>query len=260
MTPEPEAGYVDIGGMRVWHEVSGVGEPLVLLHGGFAAASSFAAQTPAFAAAGFRVHVPERRGHGHTPDVDGPFSYAAMADDTVAYLEQVVGGPAQLVGWSDGAVIALLVALRRPDLVRRQVLIGQYYDFSGRVPGSPLDAFLATPEAIGFLRQGYDPISPDGPEHFEVVHAKLMAMFEREPQLDLAELAAVSAPTLVVQGDRDEVTVEHSLSVVGALPDARLAVLPGTHALPIESPDVLNRLLISFLRGDTPQPLWGAAD
>lgn len=260
MTSQPEAGYVEIGGMRVWHQVSGAGDPVVLLHGGFATASSFAAQTPALIDAGFRVHVPERRGHGHTPDVDGPFSYAAMAADTVAYLDLIVGRPAHLVGWSDGAVVALLVALQRPDLVRRQVLIGQYYNLSGRVPNSQLDAFLAAPETIGFLRQGYDPISPDGPEHFEVVHAKLMAMFEREPQLDLAELAAVSAPTLVVQGDRDEVTVEHSLAVVAALPDARLAVLPGTHALPLESPGLLNALLISFLRGDTPQPLWSTAE
>jgi pimeloyl-ACP methyl ester carboxylesterase len=102
-----------------------------------------------------------------------------MAEDTVAYLEQVVTRPAHLVGWSDGAVVALLVARQRPDLVQRQVLIGQYYNFSGRVPDSPLDAFLESPEAIGFLRQGYDPVSPDGPDHFTVVHAKMMAMFAR---------------------------------------------------------------------------------
>ena len=64
----------------------------------------------------------------HTPDVDGPLTYSVMADDTVAYLDQEVDGPAHLVGWSDGAVVALLVALRRPDLVRRTVLIGQYYN------------------------------------------------------------------------------------------------------------------------------------
>ena len=132
------AAYVDVAGLRTWHEVSGAGEPVVLLHGAFGGASSFFAQTPALVDAGYRVHVPERRGHMHTPDVDGPLTYAVMADDTIAYLDQEVDGPAHLVGWSDGAVVALLVAQRRPDLVRRMVLIGQYYNSSGKVPGSTL--------------------------------------------------------------------------------------------------------------------------
>src|SRR5262245_11907502 len=84
-------GYIEVAGLRTWHEVSGEGDPLVLLHGGFAGASSFFAQTPALVEAGYRVHVPERRGHAHTPDVEGPLSYSVMADDTVAYLEQEVG-------------------------------------------------------------------------------------------------------------------------------------------------------------------------
>jgi len=117
--------YVDVDGLATWHEVRGDGPPVVLLHGAFAGASSWAAQAPALAEAGYRVHVPERRGHAHTGDVDGPLSYGVMADDTAAYLDEVVGGPAHLVGWSDGAVVGLLVARRRPDLVDRLVLIGQ---------------------------------------------------------------------------------------------------------------------------------------
>ena len=138
---------------------------------------------------------------------------------------------------------------RRPDLVGRLVLIGQYYNSSGRVPGSPLDGWLHSPAAMDFLRQGYDPFSPDGPGHFPVVYAKAMAMIDAEPELDLATLGAVPAPTLVLQGDRDEVTLEHGAAVAAALPDARLAVLPGSHALPLELPGVVNPLLITFLRG-----------
>ena len=136
---EHTAAYVEVAGLRTWHEVTGEGEPVVLLHGAFGGASSFHAQTPYLVAAGYRVHVPERRGHMHTPDVEGPLTYSVMADDTVAYLEQEVDGPAHLVGWSDGAVVALLVALRRPDLVRRTVLIGQYYNSSGKRPDSTLE-------------------------------------------------------------------------------------------------------------------------
>jgi pimeloyl-ACP methyl ester carboxylesterase len=248
--------YVDVAGHRVWHEVTGDGDPVVLLHGAFAGASSFAAQTPALAAAGFTVYVPERRGHAHTPDVDGPLTYAVMADDTLDYLAQVLPDGAHLVGWSDGAVVALLTALRRPEFVRRMVLIGQYYNPAGRVADSPIDALLRAPEAMSFLRFEYDQISPDGPDHFPVVYEKTMRMLDSEPQLDLSTLGAVTAPTLVLQGDRDEVTVEHSLAVVAALADARLAVLPGTHLLTVESPDVVNPLIVSFLRGGPGSPAW----
>ena len=242
--------YVEVGGLRTWHEVQGEGPPVVLLHGGFAGASSWWAQTPVLVRAGYKVHVPERRGHAHTPDVPGPLTYGVMADDTVAYLDGVVGGPARLVGWSDGAVVALLVALRRPDLVDRQVLIGQYYNSSGKVSGGLVDQLTAGGDQVmGFLRAGYDPVSPDGPEHFPVVYAKTLQMIETEPELELAALAAVGAPTLVLQGDRDEVTLEHGAAVARALPEGRLAVLPGTHLLPLESPDVVNALLLWFLGG-----------
>ena len=252
--------YVDVDGLATWHEVHGDGPPVVLLHGAFAGASSWAAQAPALAEAGYRVHVPERRGHAHTGDVDGPLSYGVMADDTAAYLDGVVGGPAHLVGWSDGAVVGLLVAQRRPDLVDRLVLIGQYYNSSGKVSGGLTDQLGAGGDQVmAFLRTEYDQVSPDGPEHFPVVYAKTLRMLASEPELDLASLAAVAAPTLVLQGDRDEVTLEHGAAVAAALPDGRLAVLPGTHALPVEAPDVVNALLVWFLAGARPAVDWTAA-
>ena len=93
-------------------------------------------------------------------------------------------------------------------------------------------------------------MSPDGPGHFPAVYAKTLAMIDSEPELDLAMLGTVRAPTLVLQGDWDEVTVGHGAAVAAALGNARLAVLPGTHALPLELPDVVNALLITFLRGN----------
>jgi pimeloyl-ACP methyl ester carboxylesterase len=251
-----ETGYLEVGGQRVWHNVHGDGgEPVVLLHGGFAGADSWLAQAPDLVAAGFHVFAPERRGHARTPDVDGPISYGLMAEDTIAYLDAVLDGPAHLVGWSDGAVIGLLVAMRRPDLVKRLVLIGQYFNSDGKAPGSTLLAMIGSPEAEGFLRAMYDPYSPDGPDHFPIVRDKLLAMFETEPELDLSELTIVTAPTLVLQGDRDEVTVAHSVEVANALPNGRLAVIPGSHGLPIEQPAVVNELLIGFLRDGVPDPL-----
>ena len=120
-------------------------------------------------------------------------------------------------------------------------------------------AFLESPEAVTFLLRAYDPVSPDGPDHFPVVHAKTMQMITTGPEIALDTLATVTAPTLVLQGDRDEVTVEHSLAVVAALPDARFAVLPGTHLLPRERPDLVNPLVAWFLRAPDAGATRGAA-
>src|SRR5436189_6470567 len=117
------ADYVLLDGLRTWYDEHGAGDALVLLHPGGAGVDS-RARAPSLGALAERFHVytPERRGHGHTPDVEGPTTFDAMATDTVAFLEAVVGRPADLVGCSDGAVVALLVARRRPDLVRQLVL------------------------------------------------------------------------------------------------------------------------------------------
>lgn len=252
--------YLEVAGHRIWHEVTGSGDPVVLLHGAFTGATSFAAQAPYLERAGRQVYVPERPGHAHSPDLDEPFGYQRMAEHTADYLREVLDGPADLIGWSDGAVVALLVARDSPELVRRQVLIGQYFNSSGRATDDEVEEMLGAAETIGFLRAEYDAVSPDGPEHFMVVHAKTMRMIATEPEIDLATLDRVAAPTLVVQGDRDLVTIAHSQAVVGALPHGRLAVLPGTHLLPIEAPELINPMLDRFLdpgRGFAESPSLG---
>jgi pimeloyl-ACP methyl ester carboxylesterase len=249
--------YVDVAGMRVWHEVLGEpGEgtaPVVLLHGGMASASSWSGQAPGLAGAGYQVYLPERRGHGHTPDQPGPITYSLMAGDTIAYLDQVAARPAHLIGWSDGAVVALLAAQRRPDLAASLVLIGQYFNSAGRVQGGLTDLLVNGDEQVtGFLRESYSKESPDGPGHFDEIYGKVTQMWRTEPEIDLATLANVGMPAMVLQGDRDEVKLGHSAAVAAALGDGRLAVLPGTHLLPIESPELVTSLLVAAIRGWPP--------
>jgi pimeloyl-ACP methyl ester carboxylesterase len=116
------ATYVQLGAVKTWYDEHDQGDPLVLLHGGLADARFFQPNLPALAEH-FHLYTPERRGHGHTPDVEGPITYQLMTDDTIAFLETVVGQPADLVGHSDGAFVAMLVAMQRPELVRRLVMI-----------------------------------------------------------------------------------------------------------------------------------------
>ncbi|MFG2323360.1 alpha/beta fold hydrolase [Streptomyces sp. NPDC048568] len=241
--------YADLPGVRTWYESEGTGDPLVLLHGGFCTNDTWGAQRADLAAA-YRVLLPERRAHGHTPDVDGPLTYQDMADDTVAFLETVVAAPAHLVGWSDGAVVALLVALARPDLVRRVVLIGANFRPGGECFVEPgmLDAMTPDSPDMAFFREMYEPVSPDGADHWPVVAVKMIDMWRTQPTLTERELGRITAPTLVVTGDDDLMTLEHTTALYRALPDARLAVLPGaSHLVPLEKPALVNGLVLDHL-------------
>jgi pimeloyl-ACP methyl ester carboxylesterase len=240
------AGYVELGGVRTWYDELGEGEPLVLLHPGGADARAWAPNLGALAAH-FHVFTPERRGHGRTPDVEGPITYEVMAEDTIAFLEGVVGGPAHVIGCSAGASVALLVALRRPELVRRLVLVSGVFHRDGWLPGV-VDPDARPPEV---LAHGYAELSPDGPDHFPVVNAKLARMNWEEPTLAASELSGVTSRALVMIGDDDEVTLEHAIAMYWGLPDAELAVVPGTsHGLLHEKAALCNTIIVDFLATD----------
>jgi pimeloyl-ACP methyl ester carboxylesterase len=237
------AQYVELAGVRTWYDEHGDGEPLVLVHPGGADARAWGPNLDALAAH-FHVFTPERRGHGRTPDVEGPITYDLMAEDTIAFLENIVGGPAHLVGCSAGASVALVVAVRRPDLARRVVLISGVFHRDGWVPGA-IDPD-ASPHEI--LARGYAELSPDGPDHYPVVSAKLARVNWEEPTLGGSDLSGVTSRTLVMIGDDDEVTLEHATEMYRGLPDAELAVVPGTsHGLLHEKPALCNTIIVDFL-------------
>ena len=202
--------YVDAGGVRTYYEVHGTGEPLILLHGGLCTVETFDAQTPALAER-YRVYVPERRGHGRTADVDGPITYEIMAQDTIAFMEALRVSAAHLVGWSDGGNVGLLVALRRPDLVRKLVVMGAAANLEGYTPQFKSFAERMTRQTLPpMLEQMYSAVSPDGADHFASVFDKLVHLWRTEPTLSPADLEGVSAPTLVLLGDDDCLTIEHA--------------------------------------------------
>jgi pimeloyl-ACP methyl ester carboxylesterase len=238
--------YVQLGDVRTWYAEHGDGPPLLLLHPGGADARAWAPNLEPLVGR-FHVYTPERRGHGRTPDVEGPISYELMAQDSISFLEQVVGGPAHLVGHSAGANVALLVALRRPDLARHLVLISGVFHRDGWIP-TAIDPDLEPHEA---LARGYAELSPDGAEHFPVVASKLKRMDFEEPTLLASGLHAVTSRTLVMVADDDEVTLEHAIEMYRHLPDSELAVIPGTsHGLLHEKPGLCNTTIIEFLTAD----------
>lgn len=247
--------YVDVGGLKTWYDIVGEGEPLVLMHGGFCTNETWAAQMPAFGRQ-FQVIAPERRAHGHTPDVDGPLRYRDMVADTIGFLDTVVKQPAHLVGWSDGGIVGLLVASARPDLVRKLVVISANGDTK---PGTIVPQAEASLDvgpddpSLEMFRGLYAASSPDGADHWPVVFAEMTQMLAEGPEITRDELARIAAPTLIVSGDDDLVSLEHTIGLYRAIPNSELAIVPGTsHALVMEKPDLLNRIVLDFLEKDTP--------
>jgi pimeloyl-ACP methyl ester carboxylesterase len=239
--------HVDAGGLRTYYEARGTGDPLVVLHGGFASVDTFAGFTPLLAGH-HRVYSPERRGHGRMPDVDGPITYEVMADDTIAFLDALAIGPAHVIGWSDGANVGMITAMRRPDLVRTLVLIGTAVNIDGAKPWArALTEHLTVDHLPPMLIEEYAALSPDGREHFPVVFDKLSRAIVDTP-VTLADLARITAPTLVMAGDDDLVAVEHAEAMRAAVPHGQLAIVPGaSHGLPLEKPDLVARLILDFL-------------
>jgi len=243
-------GYVDIGGRPTWVVERGNGaETIVLLHGGLSDSDLLLDTIGAAMAERHRVIAFDRRGHGRTADSPDAFHYDDMTTEAIEVLERVVGDRAHLVGYSDGAIVALLVALQQPDRVGRMVLVSANYHHDGVHPltfeaGSPL---------LGEIARAYGERSPDGAEHFPEVVRKSLAMITSEPALTAADLEQVDVPTLVVAGDDDVIRLDHTCSLYAALPAGELAIVPGaSHALPVEKPSQLAHLILDFLDADGP--------
>ena len=226
----------------MWHDERGAGEPVVLLHGGLTDSRCFTGNLDGLADT-FQLYLPDRRGHGRTPDAPGPITIELMAQDTIAFLEKTVGGPARLVGYSAGGTVALWVAMHRPDLVERLVLISAVYDVEG---------LIFKPQAGGEMPAAivddYAEVSPDGRDHLPVVIGKIVHSAATQPGLSPDDLCAVTARTLVLTGDDDLVTLDHTLALYRALPTAELAVLPNaSHLLLMEHGGAVRDMVLKFL-------------
>jgi pimeloyl-ACP methyl ester carboxylesterase len=247
--------YVDVAGHPTWVDTRGLqvsdSEVVLLLHGGLSNSELLLDMVEPTLAAKYALVAFDRRGHGRTADTAAPFHYEDMATETVHVLEEVVGKPVHLVGWSDGGIIGMLVALRRPELIRRLVLIGTNFSTDGL---QPVEFSEDSPVAIA-LAASFAERSPDGPEHFGVVAEKAEALFRSEPTMTTADVARIRTPTLVMAGDDDIVSLAHTRALYESLPAAELAVIPGaSHLVVLEKPGVVAGFIDEFL-GST----WPAA-
>ena len=236
--------FATVGTHRLYFEILGSGPPLVLLHGGASTIQdSFHFQVD-FLAAHHTVIAIEQRGQGHSPDAPEPLSYAGMVEDTAGLLKQLNIANADVVGFSDGAILSLMLGIRHPELVRRIVASGANLEPQGLTSHSYQETLNS---GAGSNPTG----STAGPGNFDEKLRQLWLHHPTADELNAAMLQGLHRPVLIMSGDNDEVRLEHTLLIYRSLPDARLWILPGTaHATFGSRPQWVNPVLKSFLDGN----------
>jgi pimeloyl-ACP methyl ester carboxylesterase len=231
--------WARVNGHWMYYLRVGAGAPVLLLHGGGdSGEGSFANQIDDLARARHLVIAPDQVGQGHTPDLPGPLSYAAMMDDTVELLRQLGIDSADVVGFSDGGIVGLMLAARYPDLVHRLAVSGVNISPSG-LRESELDEWRAESDAAS------------GGDASQGTAAKLHELWLTAPtddDLSPDTLAGIHLPVLMMSGDHDMVRLDHTLAIYHALPNAQLFVLPDTgHGTFHSRPELINPVLLGFL-------------
>lgn len=265
---QPIGHRVTVNGMQMYYEVSGQGDPLIVLHGAYMNIPTMGAFIPKMAET-HRVYAVEFQGHGRTTDIDRPITYPNLADDVAVFMEKTGIPKASVFGYSMGAAAALQLAIRHPEKVDKLVVASTAYDAKGWqqayrdfIPQMNVDMFAGMPFAEDYRKLA---ANPDG---FRALASKLIDL-EKEPMAWEAGVKALKTPVLIIVGDADVVTLEHAVAMfrllggggmgdMGApLPASRLAVLPATsHTAVMGQVDLLSQIVEPFLAGQTPKGMF----
>jgi pimeloyl-ACP methyl ester carboxylesterase len=239
--------HAAIRGLRMYYETRGRGPVLVLLHGGAGNGMQFEKQIPAFEKH-FRLVIPDMCAQGRTSDRPGPLTYHAMAEDVVALLDLLEVRRFDLMGWSDGGITGIDIAIHHPGRLRHLVTFGANFTRDGVAAADRAWGDTATAAAFGDgMREGWTRLSPD-PAHYEEAMNKVLQMWRTEPNFTPAELASIHTPTMICAGEHDLVLREHSEALARDIPGARLWIVPGaSHGAMIEKPELVNPRVLEFL-------------
>lgn len=249
LTPQADReGHVAHEGAKIWYGAYGAGPAVVLLHGGLGHGGNWGHQIPALVEAGRQAVVIDSRGHGRSTRDGRPFSYDLMAGDVLAVMDELGLARAALVGWSDGACTALILAHRAPERAKGVFFFACNMDPSGVRELDESNPLLG--RCFGRHRRDYAELSatPDG---FEDFVAAVSAMQQTEPDYTADDLAEIAVPVLVAQGEHDEfIRREHAAYLARSIPGAELAILPGvSHFAPLQRPALFNAAMLRFVGG-----------
>lgn len=230
-TTRIEASRAVVNGIAMYYEVHGRsdGVPLVLLHGGGSTIDSNFGRLIPFVARTRRVIALEEQGHGRTSDRNQPFTFEQSADDVAGLLRHLEVSQADIFGFSNGATVALQVAIRHPEIVHKLVFASSFTRRDGAQP--QLWKFMKQADIANMpqpLKDAFLAVNPD-PQGLKTMHDKDVARMTGFIDVPDAAVRAVVAPTLIIAGDRDVARVEHALELSRVFPEARLLVLPSGH-------------------------------
>jgi pimeloyl-ACP methyl ester carboxylesterase len=217
------------------------GEPLVILHGGLSHSEKTKKYLLPAVKRDFKVFAYDRTGHGRTANQKGSFHFNFQTKELIAFLEDVVKEPAHLIGISDGANIALMAAIARPELIRSVVSIG------GNTTASQIRMKFGKPEVSAESQAEHDRISPDHPSELIKKVATAFKVWKSEPSIAITKLAKIKCPVLVLAGDDDVISAKESEKIFQAITNARLAIVPGaSHVVIKEKTELVQALLKDF--------------
>jgi len=245
-----QAATLEHRGARIWFATYGSGPPVLLLHGGLGHSGNWGNQVPALVEAGYRVVVIDSRGHGRSTRDQQAYSYELLASDVAAVLDQLGESRATIVGWSDGACTALVLASQHPERVRSVFFFACNMDPSGTLP------FQLTPVIARCLarhKADYAALSAP-PDRFDDFVEAVGLMQRTQPNYSARDLAEIRVPVTVAIGERDEfIKRDHIAYLADTIPGAELVVLPEvSHFAPLQRPDAFNAVLVRFLN-NTPR-------
>ena len=248
LPPAASAGYVAHDGARIYYATFGAGAPVILLHGGFANGRYWANQVPALTRAGYEAILVDSRGHGRSSRDARPYTYELMAADVVAVLDRLGIGKAAVVGWSDGAIIGLVMAIHDPDRLSRVFAFAANMDPTGVKPDTETNPTFARFERRAAA--DYAKLSPT-PNDFAAFQKAIETMWQTEPNYTAAELAKITTPVAIVDGDHDEaIKPAHTRYLARSIPGAKLIFLPGvSHFAMLQNPALFNAAMLRFLKG-----------
>ena len=256
----PQTGYAPVNGLRMYYEIHGGGEPLVLLHGAYGTIDLWGPILTTLAG-NRQVIAVELQGHGHTADIDRPFSYEQLADDVAALMEYLEIAQAEVVGYSMGGNAGLQLAIRHPNRVRKLVAISANYRSDGYYPEVLAGIQEITPEMLAEtpLAEAYLRNAPN-PEDFPRLVEKLKEFDGKAFAWPEKDLQSIAAPALLIVGDSDVVRPEHAVEMfrllgggvpgdLVGLPKSQLAILSGTThvTVVVERTDLLLSMIEAFL-------------
>jgi pimeloyl-ACP methyl ester carboxylesterase len=245
--PTPErSGIAPVNGVRIWYAIFGHGEPVIMLHGGLANSNYWGLQVPALAAH-YQVIVMDSRGHGRSTRTAAPITYDAMASDVIALMDYLHIRRAAIIGWSDGAIIGLDLAIHHRDRVTRLFAFAANSDPSGVKDVSRSPVFTAFEARAAHEYRELSP-TPDG---FKAFLANINRMWASEPHFTDAQLRSIATPTWIADGDHDEaIKRENTDHMAATIPGAGELILPeASHFAMLQEPAMFNAALEHFLAG-----------